>query len=801
MAKKDQKGQEIEKISKQITGLDRLARRFLISADPSFKDRQILSTKDQKFQTIINRELDISKGVAGNSIVDFIATLKDTSNTGQSNKGGATIDTNSLFTNDIGDIYGYFTDQYKNKYLELTDLKLISKFIPSLGEAVKVMLDGIVSSDDVASNRVKRTLFLPDSIPETERDTIVAELEKIEKDEKLLKRLKNTVFRKTLVSGKHYVYAIGYQELYGQYLQKKSNDELQNTRMQKLNPRANAKGFNINGKATESYGGIRESVIATATAALESSMTEANEKNVTKEIKQFTASLESHLGDFTITNSPYLNEAINECADLENAMEAYGGASFMNAGMNFNTDSGTIEATANLGGVKSTKSTKALDKITGTYLNFIDAKYVLPMKLFNQKVGYYYVHPTPRKKKTQTSSGGILTVNSALFNSTSFSESRKEQAINTIVDTISDAIMNNFSAKFASEHTEFRRLIADCIIANGIVDNDYNIQFIPAHQIIEFTINETDDGDGESMLSDSLFPAKMLLSLSVCKLLNYFNRSGSKTISYVHKGPIDNNTYNQTQRVIRMMQDGNVTFNDLLSTNMVFSKFARDSNIQVPMSKDGTRLIEFEQQDGQEIDLHTSMEEWLEKAALIGTGVPSTSMDARDDVSFSREIISGQIKLAGRVSCYQSDLEEPCTDLYRILIQNSALPEDLKTKAINSFEFRLTRPRVLSSANNSEFLGTLTQLAGSIADTFYGQNSSDENVVQKRDILIKKIICSESPYIDWGQMEDLFDQVEIEFAQKQKITPIQPPVPVTPPNDVDAGDLHGDDDFADDDDL
>ena len=38
------------------------------------------------------------------------------------------------------------------------------------------------------------------------------------------------------------------------------------------------------------------------------------------------------------------------------------------------------------------------------------------------------------------------------------------------------------------------------------------------------------------MLQDALFPAKMLLSTIISKLLLYMNKSGNKTIAYVRKG-------------------------------------------------------------------------------------------------------------------------------------------------------------------------------------------------------------------------------------------------------------------------
>ena len=186
--------------------------------------------------------------------------------------------------------------------------------------------------------------------------------------------------------------------------------------------------------------------------------------------------------------------------------------------------------------------------------------------------------------------------------------------------------MSNFNSKFVSKNAEFKKMIAYCVIAHGLTDQDYNIQFIPADDIVEFTVNENEEGFGESVLTDSLFPAKLLLSMIVCRMLNYINKTGNKTIAHIYKGPIGTFTSNQVNRVIRDLQEQNVTFNDLLSPNLVFNKFNRDGNISLPTTKNGTKLVEFETQEGQQIDMSPEYEKELENMAILGTGVVANEM-------------------------------------------------------------------------------------------------------------------------------------------------------------------------------
>ena len=200
--------------------------------------------------------------------------------------------------------------------------------------------------------------------------------------------------------------------------------------------------------------------------------------------------------------------------------------------------------------------------------------------------------------QTQVSTTNLIAPSSNVFSSVQLTEDKRNKAVQSIVDAVSDGIISNFSNKFVNKNADFKRLIADCIVANGLINSTFQIQFIPAKYITPFAINEDENGMGVSMLQDALFPAKMLLSTIISKLLLYMNKSGNKTIAYVRKGPIDVSTGNHVQRTIRMLQESNITFSDLLSTNLSFAKFSRNGNIQLPMAKNGDRLIEFETQEG-----------------------------------------------------------------------------------------------------------------------------------------------------------------------------------------------------------
>lgn len=781
------------KVEKQVSRLDTISRKILTTVDPSYTDRQVLTDQDSRFQKIIADELNFAKGVSKGSIIDFVQAMAANNQSSKHSSGSGEVDATQLFTKDVGDIYGYFQDVYRNRFIEISDLKFITKFIPAIGEAVKTTLDSIVSADDISTS-ISRTLSFGSALTDEERSRAITEIERIEKEEKLLKRLKNIAYKKALVTGVSYVYHIPYAELFAEYDKRVkegtinpeatfNNPTIQDSFM---NRRDKNPEFNLNSPKR----GVRQS--KQKTEAQESSEEffltgiDISADNLLEAVESFTyldakekatakkAISSGEFGSFYANDDHIITEALESVADmryLDNSRSSPYYTSY------FGGTGEVQEPVDTEGAIDTNKSvTPSKFNLSGTYIKFIDAKNMIPIKIYNTVVGYYYIHSTASAKKAQKQSTygardtSVTTPANTIFNSSNLTEKRREQVINDIVDVVAGGILSSFSTRFVNKYSEHKKLIADCLIANGLINNDYSIQFIPADYVTQFTINEDENGNGESMLLDALFPAKLLLSFVVNKLLTYMNKTGNKTIAYVGKGPIDVGTSNHVQRVVRMLQESNITFNDLLSTNLVFSKFTRDSNIQLPKGRNGEKLIEFEVQEGQNIDMKTDMEDWLEKLAILGTGVPSVIMEYVDSADFSRSLVTANIKHASRVACYQSDLEESTTELYKFLIIGSSLDEDLKKKAVNSFEFKLARPRVLANANTSEFMGTLEQTAELIVNMWMlidNQGGDDPNLMKIKAQMKKNYILRNAPFIDVDALTEDYEKAQIAVAEEK----------------------------------
>lgn len=170
-------------------------------------------------------------------------------------------------------------------------------------------------------------------------------------------------------------------------------------------------------------------------------------------------------------------------------------------------------------------------------------------------------------------------------------------------------------------------------------------------------------------------------------------------------------------------------------------------------------MVEFETQEGQNIDMNPEYEKELENMAILGTGVPSVIMEYAGSADFAKQLVSANIKFAGRVASIQSDLEEATTILYKRILEDSNLSEDQKIIVAESLEIKLPRPRVLTNSNNNDYVQSIVQTAETIADVALGRDTVQNQETNPHGVVIKEklmysITKDSAPFVDWDDIDD-----------------------------------------------
>lgn len=754
MAKKDNETTKEPKFTPLNRSLYKISQKILSLIDSNYEYDNELEAKNMKFQQVINRELDLANGVSHGSIVDFVQAQREKNQKDMSSDSSTfSTPSSNIFTENIDQIYNYLVELYDNKYMEMLDLKYICKFIPVLGQALKTHLNQVCTADDIAEG-VKRKIDFDIQVDDNIRSMIESTIGEFETNNKFLQKLKNFTFRNTLTVGSSYIYRISYKELFEQYEEKRRS----NAQMQQHRQFGMAASTEAVTAYDEAYRDALESVNKIINTIPNSTF--GNGEVAPK--KNFVANTESEIKE--IFDSFHVNTdcILSSAMESANAYMAIKSMSGLQDGMRPSMEAKMAQYQPVADGVadpsgqiKKKSEGKGNFDINGSYVKFIESRDIVPLKIFNDIVGYYHIVSKKKKKSktTRTTNGGLFAT------SLEASNQKKEKAMDAIVDSISGMIMKNFNQKFLEENQEFKKVIADCILAKGIADNEYSIQFIPAKYIYAFKINETIDGQGESMLSESLLPGKMLLSYLVAKLVLFVNNSGDKTLVTTHRGQIDLNGKNQIDRVVRQLEGQTISFGDFLSPNIMFNKFNRNTNIMIPTALNGQKMLEFEKLEGKDINMQTEMEEKLEKMAMIGSGVPDSVMEYTNDLQFSRQIVSSSIKYAGDISSIQSDLESPLTDLYRDVCLDSNLSDEVK-RYIPHMIVTLPRPRVITNGNNNENIRTSKESAEMIAEMYFGADPKEtDNEARKKFILE---LCKDTvTYFDWTKVDEIYNKVNI----------------------------------------
>lgn len=739
--------------------MDTIIDKMLMSLDDNYVSTLNLSEKNAEFKSIINDELDMAKGLSHNSILDFTRAISSTpSGASNLNSQYSTSDDEiyKYIAQNSGALYNTYTERFKNKFIEAKDLSFISKMVPSLAQAVQIALNHITSSDDL-SGAFTRSLDFGTNLQEEQSKIITQAIEQFETDNKLLHNLKNTCYRNCLITGKYYVYAVSYSKLFTEYSKNKA--------------KLSQFGSSASKTSYASEGVIYDHIDTDIGCIASSCALESAEITEIQNLIKDSGSLgkDSKLNDSRMSKS--FIDGLCEISTIDSAIPIEVMESMVGIEVTLDNPNSTVagdflkekfdkvkkpkdpnkiaDATVDL---QSSSKGEKFD-ITGTFIKFIDADKIIPIKVLDKVIGYLYVETKAKKVNTDA----------ARFVNGEFTNVKKDDAIDRVAKMFSDKIISKFSSKFVSENASFKDVIANCIMANGIVNNEYKIQYLSPDDLFEFNINPDKEGEGQSMLKNALFPAKLLTSLIVKKILNYINKSGDKTVAHIRGGQTDISKKNNTMRIIRNLQESNITFGDMMADySMMFHKYANDGNMVMPMGRSGNRLIEFEKMEGQNIDMNSEYEKNLENQALTATGVPPLLIEQYNQADFSKAYTTAHLGFAGTVAGLQSNLEEGTTNLYKRIIENLDIDDSLKSLVLPTFMFKLPRPKSISVLNNTEAMSNAMSVADNVIQLKYGDNP-DEN---KKELIngIKMAITQDlTPFIDWDRYLDIITEKEAEI--------------------------------------
>jgi hypothetical protein len=723
-----------------------------------------------KFSSLLHSEIDNLTQKDEADITSFINRLysNDKKSTAYSNM----LDNQflSMTGSEAQSLQGFMYDMYRNRLLEQNDLHEVASQLIELSEAILITRDAIISAD-VVEGRMSRSIKF-DKLDQDDIDNTTPIVESVEKRFKLLEKIKNFIIPKTLEYGEYYAYIIPYSKIFNDFMRNKNNDlesrrfyrettlfesvsepDVITKKVKSSNKDKNANKF-LSDLYTEYVSNLSENELK----EIDKNAFMEDVSNILKNISICNDSVPLPvLEEGHTTINQYMSEYVNETGDrilTEDDKNHPEINNFFNKIINDkDTDKGiTFTHDSNDSGSSSKNN---FDDIKDCYIRLIDPTKIIPIKIMDQVIGYYYV-----QEEDITPLAGMIS-STLYFNK--FDEHAKQQ---TIVDSIAKRIVECFDKDFLKDNIKFKRTIVEAINYYNLNEKRLKFQFIPVEYIQEFKIDEDEYGNGQSMIKKSLFYAKLYLMLLLFKIMTIILNSNDQKVNYIKTSGIDKDVANKVQEIARIKQSRQINMYDLFNYTTLINKVGNGSEMYVPVGRSGERPVETEILSGQEVQLNSDLLEMLKNSYILGTGVPAAIVNYLNEAEFAKVVEQNNTKFNGRVVNYQLDFNSGITNMYKKILKWST---NIPPQLIDNFEFVLQPPKTVATNAKSEAINGFNQLADFLVGIlFEDPGQAEDPLTPKKIRKFKELYAAEQlPMLNMDKIKEILDKVEFEVKENE----------------------------------
>lgn len=729
MAKKKISIRGISGFKQDMNRMNNLSRTLLDSAtnsDTSKRDNKLDGYVDT-LEEIISADFKRMSIYSSEDLSKFLVDFLQTDNEKQGNFNLSSIE--DIFENESNGLMNQFQNKFQSDLLLFEELSSITSQFYELQEAIDVTRDSILTADD-QSNSISRELLFPSRGNGEDITSNLAVVEQMEKENKLFKKIKSHIVPNTLRYGRYYVYTVPYSYIYTKHAEKKAK-------------------LGITTEGTVEYHGEHLDDSTTVIESFIKQYTDSNDIDMSKVSssakKDVRNTLKSYMEAFTIEEDDVPLPVMENAQEIDYLMDVETKKAMNKASHVQSTPNDGVYDPTNMN-----KSDTDFSNVVGCYTKLIDPRKMIPVEVLDQVVGYYYIHEQPSTKNRSPFSSSFridLTKGYA----------KKED---NFIDQLSEKIVKSFNKPFLEKNIKFKKSIAAALIHNDVQSKNIRFQFIPAEYVTEFKINEDEDGKGTSMIQGSLFYAKLYLALLYFNMITILSKSNDQRLYYIHQSGVDKNIAKKVQSAAREIKAREMNYSDLFNYKSMVSKVGAGRDAFVPVGTDDRRAISFDILAGQAVELHSELMTSLKTSAINTTGVPSVIMNYVNEADYAKSIVMGNLRHLARVVGYQVDFNEGLTELYRKILRFSTTMED---DVINTFEFKLAKPRSLDATNLVEILNNAVSLAQSITDNMIGDNSSPTETDNKaKDLTQRKILKLLTTMIPWAEYDEILQESYVE---------------------------------------
>lgn len=724
MAKEDKKlAREARKAKSSVSRLNDLVGQVMDRISPSGERQDELNNLMTEIDDVIYDDIKSLTKFTGDDISTYLVKLFNEDDRKVAAQNSQINSIEDIFGNESSGIFTFFQDRYKNQNILYEDLKVICGQLYELKEALNATRDAIVTSDDLTKS-VSRNLLLKSTSDETAKESYRSVIENMEKRFGILQKVKDHIIPNTLQFGRYYVYTAPHAKLFEEHQRKiqqknKYMVSMESTTVTEMTQLRKDNNFEFMGSSDDIL----------------------------------TKAMNDILGHVEVCNES-MGIPILENVDMSPFIDSAFDKQVQKITKSANKLAASPDGTLNVGKDK----TEDFSTINGCYIKLLDPRKVIPIKVLDQTLGYYYIHQLESQtNRTPFSSSLKLSPNAT---------STPKDVENAFLSKITDKIVKSFDKKYLENNEKFKELILNALIYNDVYKKQLKFQFIPVDQMTEFHVNKDEDGEGTSVILPSLFYAKLFFAILIFKIITILSKSNDTRVYYVKQSGIDTNVISKVQDAARDLKSRQINFMDLMNYGNILSKVGHAKDIFMPVGRSGEKAIDFDILAGQDVQLNTELLEMLRTAFINATGVPSVIMDYVNQADYAKTLVMANAKFMNRVVNHQLDFNFSITELYKKLMRfSTTIPDDVTEE----FEFALATPKALVTANMSDLLSSADQTIQFMVKSLTGENSSpsdDDNEI--KDILYAKLAQEMLPMLPWNFGQQALKESRLELTRRKQ---------------------------------
>ena len=598
------------------------------------------------------------------------------------------------------------------KYVQAENYQydLILKYVPKLSEALDIMKDNVLSSDNFTKDFVN---VIGNQTNEQLTNIFNSRSKKLI-DKYNIQDLFEDMYIKTAKYGEYFLYLVPYKQAFERLMERKKAAYIKESGNDShISKRTTSK---VIFESTKFTGFPDSDSNDPEMSSLIKSINESNSKVILNIdpygiIPEAVSDVKIAQDKYTYFNNTSLKETFMESVLTEENNSTNGDFHRGVGTLTYNTtlamsNDGTINTTdANKNDVK-------IKDMVGCVIYEIPRENIIPLYIGNYCIGYYYFNIANDYINKNVIMGNQY---NSLLTSTEIKQTELDKQTDAIVQYIAAQLSDAIDAKFINNNIDLKNEIYAILRYNDQFNaskgvNTINVTFIPANDIHHFYFKlDEKTHRGISDLANSVVPAMLYALLYLTDIINKVSRSQDHRIYYV-KQNIETNVSKVLLNVLNQIKKGNMGLRQLENMNTIFNVIGKYNDFIVPIGQSGDAPIDFQIMQGQQSETPTELMDRMEESAVNRTDVPYEFIQTINQVDYATRYTMSNSKFLRKVFKKQMKCQRHYTQIFRSLY-NYEYNENETT-----MEIRLPAPAFLTLTNSQQLIDNTKNFASAIAD-------------------------------------------------------------------------------------